>query len=66
MAVRWAKTALGAIDIAESAMTANARPDFQGVLTSDCLASYEKLPYKMHKCYAHHLKAIAQAQEDQP
>jgi hypothetical protein len=41
-------------------------PDFTGVLTSDCLASYEKLPYKMHKCYAHHLKAIAQAQEDQP
>jgi hypothetical protein len=41
-------------------------PDFAGVLTSDCLASYEKLPYKMHKCYAHHLKAIAKAQEDQP
>ena len=40
--------------------------DFAGVLTSDCLASYEKLPYKMHKCYAHHLKAIAKAQEDQP
>jgi hypothetical protein len=39
--------------------------DFAGVLTSDCLASYEKLPYKMHKCYAHHLKAIAQAREDQ-
>ena len=40
--------------------------DFTGVLTSDCLASYEKLPYKMHKCYAHHLKAIAAAHEDQP
>jgi transposase len=40
--------------------------DFPGVLTSDCLASYENLPYKMHKCYAHHLKAIAAAQEDQP
>jgi hypothetical protein len=40
--------------------------DFKGVLTSDCLASYENLPYKMHKCYAHHLKAIAQAHEDEP
>lgn len=41
-------------------------PDFQGVLTSDCLASYENLPYKMHKCYAHHLKAIAKAYADEP
>lgn len=41
-------------------------PDFKGVLTSDCLASYEKLPYKMHKCYFHHLKAIKQAEENDP
>jgi len=40
--------------------------DFKGVLTSDCLASYENLPYKMHKCYAHHLKAISKAYEDEP
>ena len=40
--------------------------DFTGVLTSDCLASYENLPYPMHKCYAHHLKAIAQAHQEQP
>jgi transposase len=40
--------------------------DFKGVLTSDCLASYEKLPYQMHKCYAHHLKAISQAYEKEP
>jgi hypothetical protein len=40
--------------------------DFAGVLTSDCLASYENLPYKMHKCYAHHLKAIARAYDDEP
>lgn len=39
---------------------------FKGVLTSDCLASYENLPYTMHKCYAHHLKAIAEAHEKQP
>ena len=39
---------------------------FGGVLTSDCLASYEDLPYTMHKCYAHHLKAIARARERKP
>ncbi len=41
-------------------------PDFAEVLTSDCLASYENLPYKMHKCYAHHLKAIARAYRENP
>jgi transposase len=35
--------------------------DFAGVLVSDCLASYETLPYRMHKCIAHHQKAIALA-----
>jgi len=40
--------------------------DFPGVLTSDCLASYENLPYRMQKCYAHHLKAIAQAFHQEP
>jgi len=39
---------------------------FGGVLTSDCLASYENLPYVMQKCYAHHLKAIAAARERKP
>lgn len=39
---------------------------FGGVLTSDCLASYENLPYVMHKCYAHHLKAIAAARDRKP
>ena len=39
---------------------------FSGVLTSDCLASYENLPYVMHKCYAHHLKAIAVARDRKP
>jgi len=39
---------------------------FAGVLTSDCLASYENLPYVMHKCYAHHLKAIAAARDRKP
>ncbi len=36
-------------------------PDFAGVLVSDCLSSYEGLPYRMHKCIAHHQKAIAEA-----
>ena len=35
--------------------------DFAGVLVSDCLASYENLPYRMHKCIGHHRKAIAEA-----
>jgi transposase len=38
-------------------------PDFTGVLVSDCLASYEDLPYRTHKCIAHHLRAIAEARK---
>jgi hypothetical protein len=34
---------------------------FGGVLVSDCLAAYEKVPYRTHKCIGHHLKAIAEA-----
>lgn len=40
--------------------------DFGGVLVSDCLASYENLPFTMQKCYAHHLKAIASARDRKP
>jgi hypothetical protein len=36
---------------------------FAGILVSDCLAAYENLPYRMHKCIAHHQKAIAKARE---
>lgn len=39
---------------------------FGGVLVSDCLASYENLPFIMHKCYGHHLKAISQARDRKP
>ncbi len=35
--------------------------EFAGVLVSDCLASYENLPYRTHKCLAHHQRAIAEA-----
>ena len=37
--------------------------DFDGVLVSDCLASYDPVPYRKHKCISHHLKAIAQARD---
>lgn len=36
---------------------------FAGILVSDCLASYENLPYRMHKCIGHHQKAIAKARD---
>jgi transposase len=37
--------------------------DFQGMLVSDCLASYDPLMCRKHKCIAHHLRAIAKARE---
>lgn len=36
---------------------------FGGVLVSDCLAAYEKVPYRTHKCIGHHLKAISVARK---
>lgn len=39
---------------------------FGGVLVSDCLSSYENLPFVMQKCYAHHLKAIAEGKDRAP
>jgi len=38
------------------------RPDYGGVLVSDCLSIYDDATALQHKCYAHHLKAIAAAQ----
>jgi hypothetical protein len=38
--------------------------DYKGVLVSDCLNLYDDLTPIQHKCYAHHLKAIAKARED--
>jgi transposase len=38
-------------------------PEFAGMLVSDCLASYESVPYRKHKCIAHHLRAIAEARK---
>lgn len=37
--------------------------DFVGILVSDCLASYEDLPYRTHKCIGHHQKKIAEARD---
>ena len=37
--------------------------DFAGMLVSDCLSSYDPLPYRKHKCTGHHQKAIAQARD---
>jgi transposase len=34
---------------------------FAGMLVSDCLSSYDPVPYRKHKCIAHHLRAITQA-----
>jgi transposase len=39
---------------------------FAGVLVSDCLATYDDVNPRQHKCYSHHLKAIKQAGEGQP
>lgn len=40
--------------------------EFAGVLVSDCLATYDDVNPRQHKCYSHHLKAIKQAGEGQP
>lgn len=39
--------------------------EFAGMLVSDCLASYDPVDCRKHKCIAHHLRAIAKAR-DQP
>jgi transposase len=38
--------------------------EFEGVLVSDCLATYDDATPLQQKCYAHHLKAISTAQGD--
>jgi hypothetical protein len=37
--------------------------EFAGMLVSDCLSSYDPVPYRKHKCITHHLKAIKEAGE---
>jgi len=37
--------------------------DYQGMLVSDCLASYDRPQYRKHKCIAHHLRAIKHARD---
>jgi transposase len=38
-------------------------PEYAGMLVSDCLASYDPLPYRKHKCIGHHQRAIVEALE---
>lgn len=40
--------------------------DHQGVLVSDCLASYDPHPGRKAKCFAHHLRARKEAQKQAP
>jgi hypothetical protein len=40
--------------------------NFAGVLVSDCLRSYDPVNCRKHKCFAHHLRAIAQAGGENP
>jgi len=37
---------------------------FLGTLISDCLAAYDPIQCRKHKCYAHHLKAIKELTPD--
>ena len=37
--------------------------EFGGMLVSDCLASYDPINCRKHKCIAHHQKAIAKARD---
>jgi hypothetical protein len=37
--------------------------NYQGMLVSDCLASYDPPLYRKHKCIAHHLRAIKHARD---
>jgi len=39
---------------------------FGGVLVSDCLASYDPMPCRKQKCYAHHLRALTESIERLP
>jgi transposase len=37
--------------------------DFPGVLVTDCLASYNAIDCRKHKCIAHHLRALKEQEE---
>ena len=36
---------------------------YGGVLVSDCMASYDPIECRKHKCYSHHLKALSESIE---
>jgi hypothetical protein len=37
--------------------------DFDGILVSDCLATYNPIDCRKHKCIAHHLRALKEQEE---
>ena len=37
--------------------------NFAGMLVSDCLAAYDPIACRKHKCFSHHLKAISDAKQ---
>lgn len=37
--------------------------DFDGILVTDCLASYNAIDCRKHKCIAHHLRALKEQEE---
>lgn len=37
--------------------------DFQGILVTDCLATYNPIECRKHKCIAHHLRALKEQEE---
>ena len=41
-------------------------PTYPGVVISDCLAVYDGLTSPQHKCYAHHLRAVAAVEAEHP
>jgi hypothetical protein len=38
--------------------------DFEGTLVTDCLASYNAIQCRKHKCIAHHLRVLKEHEED--
>jgi transposase len=46
-------------DVVEQVLTA----DFPGMLVSDCLASYNAICCRKHKCLAHHLRALKEHEQ---
>lgn len=53
-------------DRGRAVVTETLGPAFPGVAVSDCLASDENVPDVQHKCYTHHLRAVAEGRDAKP